>query len=190
MLCLYVCYCFGIPTGSAYDLHHLGKIRMNLGFTKQQYGPHVFFLCSFFINDGQISTLWNVTTLYTCNQIIRQIALWRHRMETFSALLALCVCWCVWVCVFVCVCVWLRPVAAELWCFLWSPPRCSEKPRCCWFHTLSRSSWRHCNEAKYFWPQLRSALPVAVPAQQSCINRPSVGEAHVCTCFDKKSLPF
>ena len=186
MLCLYVCYCFGIPTGSAYDLHHLGKIRMNLGFTKQQYGPHVFFCVLFLLMMGK-SRRYGMSPHYSI--------MTSSNGNIFCVTGSLCVLVCLGVCVRVCVCVcggggvyWLRPVAAELWCFLWSPPRCSEKPRCCWFHTLSRSLWRHCNEAIYFW--LRSALPVAVPAQQSCINSPPVGEAHVCTCFDKKSLSF
>ena len=74
------------------------------------------------------------------------IALWRHRMETFSALLALCA--------------GNSPVTgkipltkasdAELWCFLWSAPEQTveqtiEPLMVGWLETPSRSLWRHCN---------------------------------------------
>ena len=66
---------------------------------------------------------------------------WRHQMETFSALLALCA--------------GNSPVIpptkasdAELWCFLWSVlnKRLSKQSRRRWFDTPSRSLWRHRNE--------------------------------------------
>ena len=63
---------------------------------------------------------------------------WRHEMDTFSTLLALCegnlpvtggFLW--------------KASDAELWCFLWSAP---EQSRRRWFETSSSSLWRHYKE--------------------------------------------
>ena len=75
---------------------------------------------------------------------------WRHQMETFSALLAICAG------------IHRSPVNsphkasdAELWCFLWSAP---EKKRLgkqwwgWWFETPSRPLWRHCNVNNIYCP--------------------------------------
>ena len=73
---------------------------------------------------------------------------WRHQMEKFSALLALCA--------------GNLPVTgefpmkasgAELWCFLWSAPwiRLSKQSWGWWFETLSRPLWLHRNAVLYLY---------------------------------------
>ena len=69
---------------------------------------------------------------------------WRHQMETFSALLAICAGNSLVPGEFPT----QRPKHAELLCFLWSTPnkRLSKHWRGWWFETLSSPLWRHCND--------------------------------------------
>ena len=83
----------------------------------------------------------NATLWLNCNSIY--YAWWRHQMETFSALLAICA--------------GNSPVRwiprtkardAELCCLLWSASEkkwLSKQPWSGWFETPSWSLWRHCN---------------------------------------------
>ena len=67
-----------------------------------------------------------------------------YQMETFSALLAICAGKFTghrWI-------PRTKASDAELWCFLWSASekkRLSKQSWGCWFETLSRLLWRHCN---------------------------------------------
>ena len=82
-------------------------------------------------------------SVYFCTVDNLNRTLWRHQMETFSAILALCV--------------WNSPVTGE---FSTQRPvtrsfdfyfdqrlnkRLSKQPRGWWFETLSSPLWRHCN---------------------------------------------
>ena len=72
----------------------------------------------------------------------RNASWWRHQMETFSTLLAMCgeftgprwiPC--------------TKASDTELWCFLWSAPEkwLSKQRWGWWFETLSSPLWRHCH---------------------------------------------
>ena len=69
---------------------------------------------------------------------------WRHQMEAFSALLALCVRG---------IHRWIpltKASDAKLWCFLWSiclNKRLRKQSRRRWFEAISRSLWRHCDDS-------------------------------------------
>ena len=72
---------------------------------------------------------------------------WRHQMESFSALLALCAGIHRWPSNSPHKDHWRRA-----WCFLWSAPwnkRFSKQSRRGWFRTTSRSLWRHWNVNRY-----------------------------------------
>ena len=60
---------------------------------------------------------------------------WRHHMETFSPLLALCDRWIPLT----------KASGAELGCFLWSDKWLSKQSWGLWFETPSHFLWRHCN---------------------------------------------
>ena len=78
-----------------------------------------------------------------CVSYFTQTTWWRHQMETFSALLALCA--------------GNSPMTgefptqrssnAELWCFfgIGEGKQVNEPSICWWFETLLRPLWRHCN---------------------------------------------
>ena len=80
---------------------------------------------------------------------------WRHQMETFSALLALCA--------------GNSPTRSfDIFFRLCLNKRLSKQSRCWWFDTPSRSLWRHC-DVKWFLPPvqvLRSIIKVTWDGEQ------------------------
>ena len=92
---------------------------------------------------------------------------WRHQMETFSALLTLCV--------------ENSPVTGEFpsqrpmtrsFVFLWSAPekRLSKQSWGWWYETPSRLLWRHCNDERIFPLPAHTRCRATNSAQQELIN--------------------
>ena len=84
-----------------------------------------------------------MTTFMPCLLVTRILSWWRHQIETFSALLALCVGYSPVTAEFPA----QRPVTRSFDVFvdLRLNRRLRKQSRCRWFGTPSRSLWRHCN---------------------------------------------
>ena len=88
-------------------------------------------------------------SILRCNRLLKPPhpkTWWRHQMETFSALLALCAGNSLFTCEFPS----QRPVTRSLDVFfdLRLQKRLIKQSRLWWFETPSRSLWRHCNETR------------------------------------------
>ena len=98
---------------------------------------------------------------------------WRHQMETFSALLALCEGNPIqrWIPL-------TKASDAKLWCFfdLRLSKWLSKQSICCWFETPSSSLWRHCDVHVLTW-------------HTSQCNADSFSIGHIGTNF-KNALTF
>ena len=95
------------------------------------------------------------------------VSWWRHQMETFSALLALCA--------------WNSPVSGD---FPTQRPvtrsfvssdlhlikRLSKHSRGWWFETLSHSLCRHCNDHRYYYCYHHNVQPIYYPSHHHCYN--------------------
>ena len=129
------------------------------------------------LHKGSVSTFSSQKTQH-CGLIVHIMpsSWWRHQMEIFSALLA--------------VCVGNSPVTGEfpsqrpmaqsfdVFFDLRLKRRLSkyEESICCWFETPSRSLWRHCNVHDFFlsvavrsWPRGRRVLWFCIP-QTTYVN--------------------
>ena len=114
-------------------------VKMNFSFTKSVHWMIVKYTRNSFsfqwnrnwsyVAQKYVQTIYKSTRKYInpCEfhlDVQQNISWWRHQMETFSALLALC--------------------DAELWCFLWSKRLSKQSWGWC-FETPSHPLWRHCN---------------------------------------------
>ena len=93
------------------------------------------------LNECQLSAKWEIASLI-CHHLL--LSWWRHQVETFSALLALCGEFTGhrWIPL-------TKASDAELWCFFFGlclNKQLSKQSRGCWFETPSRPSGRHCND--------------------------------------------
>ena len=114
--------------------------------------PGVHFTCHFHPLSIQIQWKIRFCSHESCSQVFATIW-WRHQMETFSALLAICA--------------GNSPVPGEfpaqrpvtrsfdVFCDLRQNKRFSKQSWGWWFETLSRPLWRHCNE---YFPQATTAI--------------------------------
>ena len=146
---------------SMYDLCYLGlfcwSIWAKITCTKTQQGPVKFESCAkivvctgswswYYYSNGAASSaeLIALSANRSNRSAAEQITRWRHQMETFSALLALCGDFTDhrWI-------PFAKASDAELWCLfsdLRPNKRLSKQSRFRWFEMPSRSLWRYCNE--------------------------------------------
>ena len=133
----------------------LNKLKSRAGDYLSRHDAHVTFLSrhtgfyslnTHFMKD---STYRDVCTLRLITTVFSACSRWRHQMETFSALLALCA--------------GNSPVTGEfpsqrpvtrsfdVFFDLRLNKRLSKQWRRWWFETPSYSLWRHCNVTALYW---------------------------------------